>query len=101
MALAFTRAVSSRIFECALTHLDRQPIDPAHAAQQHAAYESALEEAGLKVIRLPELSEDPDAVFVEDTAILLGGHAVITRPGAPSRAGETDSTADGLGSYFT
>jgi len=100
MARAFTRAVSARIAECALTHLDRQPIDPGRATRQHAAYESALEEAGCQVIRLPELSDDPDAVFVEDTAILLGQHAVITRPGAASRVGEADSTADGLEPYF-
>ncbi len=101
MPRAFTRALSARIAECALTHLDRQPIDPARAARQHAAYESALKEAGLEVIRLPELSDDPDAVFVEDTAILLGEHAVITRPGAASRAGEVDSTAAGLEPHFT
>ena len=101
MARAFTRALSPRIAECALTHLDRRPIDPERAARQHAAYESALEEAGLEIVRLPELSDDPDAVFVEDTAILLGRHAVITRPGAASRVGEVDSTADGLAPYFT
>ena len=101
MARAFTRAVSARIVDCALTHLDRQPIDPARAGRQHAAYEAALRDAGLDVIRLPELADDPDAVFVEDTAILLGPHAVITRPGAASRAGETDSTAEGLAPHFT
>jgi dimethylargininase len=101
MPLAFTRAVSPRIAECALTHLDRQAIDPVRAAGQHAAYEQALRDAGFDVVRLPELADDPDAVFVEDTALLLGEHAVITRPGAPSRAGETDSTAAGLEPYFT
>ena len=101
MPLAFTRAVSPRIAECALTHLDRQPIDPVRAASQHAAYEQALKDAGLEVIRLPELAEDPDAVFVEDTAILLGDHAIITRPGAASRAGEIYSTAEGLKAHFT
>ena len=101
MPLAFTRAVSPRIAECALTHLDRQAIDPVRAADQHAAYEQALAESAFDVIRLPELADDPDAVFVEDTALLLGEHAVITRPGAPSRAGETPSTAAGLEPYFT
>jgi dimethylargininase len=101
MARAFTRALSPRIVDCALTHLERQPIDPDRAARQHAAYEQALRDAGFAVVRLPELAEDPDAVFVEDTAILLGDHAVITRPGAPSRAGEVDSTAEGLAAHFT
>lgn len=101
MRLAFTRAVSPRIAECALTHFDRQPIVLERAARQHAAYEEALGDAGFEVVRLPELRNDPDAVFVEDTAILLGDHAVITRPGAESRAGEAKSTAAGLEPYFT
>jgi dimethylargininase len=97
---AFTRAVSARLPECALTHLERTAIDYAKAAAQHATYERTLIDAGFEVIRLPELPDDPDAVFVEDTAILLDGHAVITRPGAISRAGETESTAAGLAPEF-
>jgi dimethylargininase len=97
---AFTRAVSPRLPKCALTHLDRVPIDVDRAVAQHAAYEQALADAGFEVIRLPDLPEDPDAVFVEDTALLLDGHAIITRPGAPSRAGETESTAAGLAGHF-
>lgn len=100
MPRAFTRAVSPRLAECQLTHLERVPIDPARAAAQHAAYEHALRGAGFDIVRLPELPDDPDAVFVEDTAILLGNHAVITRPGVASRAGETDSTAEGLRGHF-
>jgi dimethylargininase len=97
---AFTRAVSPRIPECQLTHLERVPIDAAKAAAQHDAYEQALSEAGLEIVRLPELRDDPDAVFVEDTALLIGCHAIITRPGAASRLGETDSTAEGLAESF-
>jgi dimethylargininase len=97
---AFTRAVSPRLPECALTHLDRVPIDVAKATEQHAAYEQALAAAGFEVIHLPELPDDPDAVFVEDTALLLDSHAIITRPGAPSRIGETESTATGLAGHF-
>lgn len=100
MPRAFTRAVSPRLAECQLTHLDRVPIDAGKAASQHAEYEQALAGAGFEIVRLPELADDPDAVFVEDTALLLDGHAVITRPGAPSRAGETQSTADGLAGEF-
>jgi dimethylargininase len=97
---AFTRAVSPRLPDCALTHLDRTPIDVATAVAQHAAYERALAEAGCEVVRLPELADDPDGVFVEDTALLLDGHAVITRPGIASRASETESTGAGLAANF-
>ena len=100
MARAFTRAVSPRLAECQLTHLERTPIDAAKAAVQHANYEQALADAGLEIVRLPELADDPDGVFVEDTALLLGEHAVILRPGAASRAGETPSTAAGLAGHF-
>ena len=97
---AFTRAVSPRLADCELTHLERTPIDAVKAAAQHATYERALAEAGFELIRLPDLRDDPDAVFVEDTALLLGEHAVITRPGVASRAGETESTAAGLSGHF-
>jgi len=97
---AFTRAVSPRLAECQLTHLERTAIDAANAAAQHAAYEQALAGAGFEIVRLPELPDDPDGVFVEDTALLLGEHAVILRPGAPSRANETPSTAAGLAGEF-
>jgi dimethylargininase len=100
MPLAFTRAVSARLAECALTHLGRQPIDVARAIAQHGAYEQALRDAGYDVVRLPDLPDDPDAVFVEDTALLLGEHAIITRPGAASRAREIFSTAEGLRPHF-
>ena len=100
MKRAFTRAVSARLNECQLTHLARTPIDPDTAAIQHLAYEDALRAAGFEITRLPDLPNDPDAVFVEDTALLLGDHAVITRPGAASRIGEIGSTAAGLNAHF-
>lgn len=100
MPRAFTRAVSPRLAECQLTHLGRVPIDAARATTQHAAYEQTLRDSGFEVIRLPDLPDDPDAVFVEDTALLLGDDAILTRPGAASRAGEVESTAAGLAAHF-
>lgn len=99
MTLAFTRAVSPRLAECETTQSER--VDVAGAIAQHAAYEKALAEAGLEVRRLAPLDEFPDGVFVEDMAILLGGHAIVTRPGAASRAGEVESTAEDLARAFT
>ena len=101
MALAFTRAVSPAFANCELTHLDREVISPERAAEQHRAYEQALERAGFEVVRLPELPTHADGVFVEDTAVILGDHAVITRPGAPSRRPEADNTAEALSDRFT
>lgn len=100
MRRAFTRAVSPRLADCQLTHQQRTPIDVHQAVLQHQAYEAALRSAGFDIVRLPELGDKPDAVFVEDTALILGDHVVITRPGAASRNGETDSTAQGLADHF-
>jgi dimethylargininase len=100
MPKAYTRAVSPRLAQCQLTHLERTPIDAERAAAQHQAYEDALAGAGYAIVRLPELTDDPDAVFVEDTALILDGHAIITRPGAASRIGEVESTAGGLAGDF-
>jgi dimethylargininase len=100
MGTAFTRVVSSAFASCELTHLARKPIDHARAQAQHQAYEDALARAGFTVQRLPELPAHADGVFVEDTAVILGSHAVITRPGAPSRRPEADSTAEALADRF-
>jgi dimethylargininase len=94
--LAVTRAVSRSFADCELTHLVREPIDLELARRQHAGYERALERAGCRVVRLAEEPTMPDAVFVEDTALVLDEVAVILRPGAPSRRGETASVAAAL-----
>ena len=96
MILAFTRAVSPRLPECELTHLDRAPIDVVRAEAQHAAYESALAGLGLEVRRVAPAPEHPDGVFVEDTAVVLDDVALIARPGARSRRGEVESVAAAL-----
>lgn len=93
---AITRAVSPSIDRCELSYLDRLEIDLARACQQHRAYEDALRAMGFEVISLPPEPELPDSVFVEDPAIVLDEVAVIARPGAPSRRGETESIASAL-----
>ncbi len=93
MQIAITRQVSRSIVRCELAYLAREPIDILRARRQHAQYRQALEELGLAVITLPEQPEMPDAVFVEDTALVLDECAILLRPGAESRRPETDSIA--------
>jgi dimethylargininase len=99
MLLAITRQVSPSIAQCELTHLEREPIDLELARKQHAAYESCLAELGCRVRSLPAEPDLPDAVFVEDAAIVLDELAIITRPGAPSRRAETVSIEKALAPY--
>jgi len=58
------------------------------AIEQHSAYCDALKGCGLELIVLEADERYPDGCFVEDTAIVTGEVAVITRPGAASRMGE-------------
>ena len=96
MLLAITRLVSRSIADCELTHLERIPIDLKNARRQHHAYEEALRSLGVGVLSLPEEPDLPDAVFVEDTAVVLDECAIITWPGADSRKPETGSVARAL-----
>ena len=91
---AITRAVSSALGRCELSHIPRQPIDVVRARVQHHAYLHALEAVGCTVQTLPEERDLPDSVFVEDAAIVLDEVAILTRPGAPSRRPEVASVAD-------
>ena len=91
MTYAIIRHISSHFNECEITHIERTPINMNVARTQHDAYVHALRELGCQVVELPEESDLPDSVFVEDTAFILPEAAVITRPGADSRKPETES----------
>lgn len=59
------------------------------ALEQHRRYCDALTRCGLDVTVLPPDPRHPDGTFVEDTAVALSDAALLARPGAPSRLGET------------
>ncbi|MBN1893217.1 dimethylargininase [bacterium] len=99
MPVALTRGVSRSIGRCELTHLARETIDVGLAVRQHHAYEACLESLGCRILPLPPEPDLPDAVFVEDTAVVLDETAVITRPGAESRRPETGRVAEALKSF--
>ncbi len=88
---AIVRRPSLALARCELTFLERQPINFARAEKQHRDYVAALTSLGVEVTILSPEDELPDAVFVEDTAIVLDECAVITRPGIESRRLETSS----------
>ena len=97
--VALVRDVSPSLADCVLTHLGRVSIDVDRAVFQHQLYCVALQDLGACVEAIAPLPDAPDAVFVEDTAVVVDEIAVITRPGVASRAGETDSAAVALGRY--
>jgi dimethylargininase len=99
MLIALTRDVSPSIVSCELTHVARSPIDVDVARAQHAAYERALADAGCTIVRVEAAPELPDAVFIEDAAVVFDEVAIVTRPGAVSRRAETAAVAGAIGRY--
>jgi dimethylargininase len=96
LLIALTRPVSATFTDCELETLDRQPINVAKAVEQHTAYERCLSELGAQVVPLPEL---PDAVFVEDHAVVMDKFAVLTRMRSETRCREAATVADALSRY--
>ena len=70
------------------------------ACEQHRSYIAALESCGLRVKVLEADEAHPDSVFVEDVALLTPHCAIITRPGALSRRGETKGLSELLSEYY-
>jgi dimethylargininase len=99
--LAFVREVSPRLAQCELSFVQRAAIDTTRALRQHQSYTQALQSLGCELKWLPALPQHADAVFVEDTAVIVPEIAVITRPGAHSRQGETGTVASTLAAYVT
>jgi dimethylargininase len=51
------------------------------------------------VVQAPAAPDCPDAVFIEDTAVVLDEMAIITRPGAETRRQELDAIGPLLAAY--
>jgi dimethylargininase len=96
---AIVREVSSSINDCELSFHTRQRIDVARAMAQHESYQDCLVALGVRIVSLPAEPELPDAVFVEDPAIVVDEVAIISNLGAPSRRPEAGSLANALLRY--
>jgi len=68
--------------------------------REHAAYVAALQSVGLVVTVLPPLEAMPDAVFVEDPALVFAGGAILLRPGARERRAEARELEPSLREQF-
>jgi dimethylargininase len=98
---ALVREVSPELARCELTYLERAPIDSERAGREHRGYTQALQALGCELQWLEPLHGHADGVFVEDTAVVLPELAVIARPGAASRRGETLTVSAALERYRT
>lgn len=87
----FTKAIvrlPASNFADGLTTVSLGTPDFATTIAQHQRYCDALRECGLALTHLDADARYPDSTFVEDVAILTERGAIMTLPGADSRAGE-------------
>ncbi|XP_070581908.1 N(G),N(G)-dimethylarginine dimethylaminohydrolase 1-like isoform X2 [Ptychodera flava] len=96
MSFVYRNAVVSRIpdsfaKDALRSKSSKEEVSLEKARRQHEVYIHTLRRLGLDVIELPADEGLPDCVFVEDTAVIHNGVALITRPGHPSRRKEVES----------
>jgi dimethylargininase len=60
---------------------------------------AALRVGGYATVEIESDEAFPDCCFIEDAAVVLGEHALVTRAGHPSRRGEAPGVASVLGGY--
>ena len=99
----FKRAIvrrPGRNFAEGLTSFQGPPPNHEKTLAQHESYCSALEKCGLQLTRLDPDPFHPDSTFVEDVAVLTANAAILTRPGATSRAGEVEEIRAPVEKFF-
>nr|CAH7757429.1 unnamed protein product [Callosobruchus chinensis] len=87
-AFRYTHAVVCRIPVSLRT---RGQVELEEARRQHEAYVRLLRELGLDVIELPPDEALPLCAFVEDSAVVCNGIALIARPGDANRIKEVET----------
>ena len=88
---AIVRPVPDSYDHCVRTSGEK--IDVALAKTQHREYCKVLQRLGLKLIWAKGDNTLPDSCFVEDTAVILGGKAVVCNMKVKSRAKEVVEVA--------
>jgi dimethylargininase len=100
----FTKAIvrtPGRSMVFGLTNANLGTVDYEKALLQHRQYIAALKSCELEVLVLEADETYPDSTFVEDVALLTTRCAIITRPAAPSRRGETSRVQSLLERFYT
>jgi dimethylargininase len=94
--VAFVRIPSSNLEQGVVTHIERSDVDRDTADHQWDDYVAALVRSGWRTVEVAAADALPDSVFIEDTAVILGGTAIVGRAGVESREGESEAVERSL-----
>lgn len=83
-----------------LTSANLGKPDYQKALDQHNNYIRALQKCDVDITILPADENFPDSVFVEDPVLCTPHCAIITRPGAESRRGETQIIEETIKRFY-
>lgn len=83
--LRYTHAIVARVPQSLNGKFE---IKVDEARRQHEGFVALLRDLGLDVIELPPDEELPESVFIEDTAVIVNGVVLITKPGNIQRRKE-------------
>ncbi|MHA2103649.1 MAG: dimethylarginine dimethylaminohydrolase family protein [Candidatus Hodarchaeales archaeon] len=98
--IALVRKPGDAYPKCVSNHPQKHNLNLFKVQEQHQAYCQTLEDLGLELIYLQDISNHPDSCFVEDTTVIHKKKAVICRMGEITRRGEENSVEEILNQYF-
>ncbi|MGD9397383.1 MAG: arginine deiminase family protein [Candidatus Thorarchaeota archaeon] len=93
---AIVRPPGRNFKNCLSEHPLHHTLDIELALEQHKRYCQTLQDLGVDLIELEPDNDHPDACFVEDTVVVHGSRAMITRMAKESRRGESDRVEEVL-----
>lgn len=96
---AVVRSISSNFSNALSSYFGTKTPSYEAAVGSHTAYVTALRAHGTEVTVLPDLTEFPDSCFVEDTAVMIDGKAIIPNMGHPSREGEQKAVLEHMSNF--
>ena len=86
---AIVRPPGRNFKSCLSEHPLHHTLDIELALEQHKGYCQTLRDLGVDLVELEPDNDHPDACFVEDTVVVHGSRAMITRMAKESRRGES------------
>ncbi|MFW9796365.1 MAG: dimethylarginine dimethylaminohydrolase family protein [Candidatus Thorarchaeota archaeon] len=99
MKRAIVRRPGRSFKRCLSEHPLHRTLDHNLALEQHMRYCETLEDLGLDLIKLDPDDKHPDSCFVEDTVVVHGSKAMITRMAKESRRGESPRVEEVLSGF--
>ena len=90
-AFKYNYAIVCRVPQSFAERGEKDPqkqIEIVEAVREHRQLVDTLRKCNVNIIELQEDEDYKDCVCVEDCAVIIGGTALITRPGLKTRQGE-------------